>query len=88
MTRISSILHLPVVIETVGGGHNPLAGDERPPADVVAPHLEAGLPWPLPLRGISPAHNTTGELPQAAVWKHRSVRTNRYKYAEQVQYAL
>lgn len=63
----SLFLPLPVVIETVGRRHHPLAGYERTPTDVGPPDLQAGLPWPLPLGGVGPAHDATGKLPQAAI---------------------
>ena len=58
---------LPVVIETVRSRDHPLAGDEHAPADVPTADLQAGLPGPLPLAGLQPAHNSTGELTQATV---------------------
>lgn len=66
-TSSSLFLPLPVVIETVGSRHHPLAGYQRTPTDVGTPDLQAGLPWPLPLGGTGPAHNATGELPEAAI---------------------
>lgn len=60
-------LYLLIVIETVGSGHHPLAGYQRTPADVSTSHMQADLPWPLPLHGIGAAHNAAGELPQTTV---------------------
>lgn len=60
-------LPLPVVIETVGSRHHPLAGYQCSPTDVGTPDLQAGLPRPLPLCGVGPAHNATGKLPQTTI---------------------
>lgn len=68
ITSSSLFLPLPVVIETMGSRHYPLAGYQRTPTDVGTPDLQAGLPWPLPLCGVGPAHNATGKLPQATIW--------------------
>lgn len=63
----SLFLPLPVVVETVGGGHHPLAGYQCTPTDVGTLDLQTGLPWPLPLIGVGPAHNATGKLPEATI---------------------
>lgn len=57
----------PVLLEAVGGRYNPAVSDESPPTDVSTPNLEAGLPWPLTLRGHDSAHNAAGGALEATV---------------------
>lgn len=58
----------PVLLEAVGGCYDPAVRDERPPTDVSAPNLEAGLPGPLTLRRHGPAHDAAGGALKATVW--------------------
>jgi len=59
------------VLEAVGGGDEPAAGDQRGPADVsVAVHLEAHLPGPGAHPRVSATHDL-GPLPGsgATTWE-------------------
>lgn len=62
------IPHSPVLLEAVGGRDHPAVSDERPPADVPAPNLEAGLPGPLALGRHGTAHYAARGALQATVW--------------------
>lgn len=47
-----------VFVETVSGAEHPEAVEDRPTTEVPGLDLEADLPGPCPLRGLSPAHDT------------------------------
>lgn len=58
----------PFLLEAVGSSDHPAISDEGPPTDVSATNLEAGLPWPLTLRGHGPAHDAAQGALKATVW--------------------
>ena len=60
--------HSPVLLEAVSGCYHPAVSDQRPPTDVSAPNLEAGLPGPLALRRHGAAHYAAGGALEATVW--------------------
>lgn len=56
--RVSDPSYSHVSVEAVRGAENPQVVEDRSTTQVNGQELDADLPGPRPLRGLSPAHNT------------------------------